>query len=613
MVLTGKNGSGKTRFLQAVSNGAVSVLKDDRAVLIDSLRFVEQNGLVAQFGFEYDENSRRAKLQSLLGMFKTRSRELDIPLNPQDPTLYTVAGRHGGLSWAEAHGAYKILAKRLGKKPSELTVGEISSLYDENYGLFLGGYAVGAMFNGYMKRREENLYNRFLKTQLGRESVYYVLDEEFEERFGAPPWVGLNKILHDAFDGKFKFFEPGDEYDPSFRTFLCLSESGESIDPNDLSSGEKTLLWLVFAMFGSSCELADCSNFPALLLVDEPDAFLHPSMVAKMLQCFEGFSDVFDTNVIITTHSPTTVALASSDSIFMVEYDKVVLVDQDQAISELLDGVTKISINPYNRRQVYVESSNDVELYQMLYGAALRYTEMLDKKISLSFISAGMKYPSKLVSEKLKEFFGELDDALIEKYTSAVNGVGSCSAVRGTVEYLRNAGSDTVRGLIDRDKKNESDELVHVLGGGSCYAIDNLVFDPVCTLLLAHYLESTRLPMVDICGEDVSFDEWLENDALLQESVDRYMCVILGRKNREDFVIEYVGGKSVRVDKEYLEHQGHSLWRDKIEKKYSWLLSIGKTEEGVKRKIVEMIMLTHTKGKFIPLLFIDAFAGLQKG
>jgi hypothetical protein len=89
--------------------------------------------------------------------------------------------------------------------------------------------------------------------------------------------------------------------------------SGTEVGPMDLSSGEKVLLQLVLWLFSSSKD----GVFPKLLLLDEPDAHLHPSMTVQFLDVIaEVLVRKHGVRVIMTTHSPSTVALAPEHSYF---------------------------------------------------------------------------------------------------------------------------------------------------------------------------------------------------------------------------------------------------------------------------------------------------------
>jgi energy-coupling factor transporter ATP-binding protein EcfA2 len=74
------------------------------------------------------------------------------------------------------------------------------------------------------------------------------------------------------------------------------------------------LLALVASVYKASSD----RNFPKLLLLDEIDASLHPSMIQSMLGIV---NDVFVTNgvnTILVTHSPTTIAISPEESIHVM-------------------------------------------------------------------------------------------------------------------------------------------------------------------------------------------------------------------------------------------------------------------------------------------------------
>jgi energy-coupling factor transporter ATP-binding protein EcfA2 len=82
-------------------------------------------------------------------------------------------------------------------------------------------------------------------------------------------------------------------------------QSGVEIAALDLSSGEKVLLQLVLWLYTAG----KGGLFPKLLLLDEPDAHLHPSMTTQFLDVIsEVLVNRHGVRVIMTTHSPSTVA-----------------------------------------------------------------------------------------------------------------------------------------------------------------------------------------------------------------------------------------------------------------------------------------------------------------
>lgn len=68
----------------------------------------------------------------------------------------------------------------------------------------------------------------------------------------------------------------------------------------------------------------------------------------------------------MTTHSPTTVALAEEDSIYLMSREgspRLAKATKDAALRSLLVGVPKLSIRADHRRTVLVESPVDERRY----------------------------------------------------------------------------------------------------------------------------------------------------------------------------------------------------------------------------------------------------------
>jgi ABC-type multidrug transport system ATPase subunit len=111
----------------------------------------------------------------------------------------------------------------------------------------------------------------------------YLSEEEFAQKFGTPPWDFVNSILK-------RLFLPYEVNNPmnttretSFIFKLRHSEKGFEINTNDLSTGEKTLMSLALAIYNTTGE----GHRTDLLILDEPDAPLHPSMYNLMLQILQ--------------------------------------------------------------------------------------------------------------------------------------------------------------------------------------------------------------------------------------------------------------------------------------------------------------------------------------
>ena len=153
------------------------------------------------------------------------------------------------------------------------------------------------------------------------------LYSEYEERH-EKPWDVINQILTDIHEYaggsavfNFAITQPDDGglkmdnwQSYSFTPFLIDKNDGTFRQFSLLSSGEQVLLALTISIY----EARDDFSFPELLLLDEIDGSLHPSMTTALIETILNTFVKRGTKVVLATHSPSTVALAPDDSVFVV-------------------------------------------------------------------------------------------------------------------------------------------------------------------------------------------------------------------------------------------------------------------------------------------------------
>lgn len=603
MVLTGRNGSGKTRLLEGLKKGTSIAEIDGVRLSTEEIMLVPQSAISPRFGGAYNNDQYQTKITSSMQLFDRVKTELDAPLDIQKARN---SGRmpENSLPYVSLYKLCNSIGRYLNKPASELTHEEIKIHFEDDIQSVLGFQNISSICNNYIKRKKLNRFNRYL-AEHEDEDVPFLTDKEFLHRFGEKPWLLLNDIIKSTFDGKFYFSEPDEKSESySYNATLIQQDTDSSVTVNALSSGENTLLWLALTLFNSQYYDKTLVSTPKLLLLDEPDAFLHPKMVMKMYQTLESFSINFQSKILITTHSPTTVALAPEKSTYILNGSKIIEVGKDEGVAELLDGITQISISPENRRQVFVESKYDADVYQIIYSKLLRFSPCLDPKISLSFISSGPKMPNQQIKDKAKQILRIEDDQKLEEFAAALNGVGNCAQVIGHVEALENSENKTVRGIIDWDRKRSSNRNISVLAEGYAYSIENVTLDPICILLLLHTHYPESFTMDHICGSNIYWSDWLKDDVLLQVSIDRYIEKVFGRENKKDAKLEYISGKTLLTDSEYLLFEGHPL-EELIKEKYRSLKGFARSGKNgeLKYTIVSNSMINMTNGKFIPSVF----------
>lgn len=296
-----------------------------------------------------------------------------------------------------------------------------------------------------------------------QETTSSLTDKEFEEFYGSPPWTFLNEALT-RFGLPYQFStppaDPREQYLPQLK-----NAKGEIIPPSGLSSGELVLFRLALSLMQYDERRMDIT-YPQLLLLDEVDASLDPDNLQIWLNALtNSVINQMEAHVILTTHSPITVAMAPEESLFELVQDgePPVKISRREALDKLTIGLPTLAVEPDDQRQIFTESVSDQKILQDLVA---KVKGRVDMPLALNFIRTGM------------------DDRKGEKNAG-------CAVVRSLVGQLREAGNRTVRGLIDWDGKNVTSDGVHVIGEGSHYSIENILLDP---LLVAAASHSQRAP-----------------------------------------------------------------------------------------------------------------------
>ncbi|AIZ62630.1 hypothetical protein PK28_01140 [Hymenobacter sp. DG25B] len=221
----------------------------------------------------------------------------------------------------------------------------------------------------------------------------------------------------------------------------------------DLSSGEKILMSLAMLLYYAKESGVDQD----ILLLDEPDAHLHPSMTQQFFRVvYDVLVKRHGVTVIMTTHSPSTVALAPEESdciVYELKKDPttiIPIVSKEKIIEALTEGI--VLVMPATRT-ILIEGKDDKPFYEAFYGILLN-KKALAGQATLSFVTG-----------------------------TGVNSVHHWS------KGLRAAGlSNTIRGIIDKDNDNVVSEGIIRL---ERYSIENYMLDPVLILVTGKTIPNT--------------------------------------------------------------------------------------------------------------------------
>ena len=130
----------------------------------------------------------------------------------------------------------------------------------------------------------------------------------------------------------------------SFKAEMTNRTTGAQYELDSLSSGERVLMALCLASFNQYLG----RRRPKLLLLDELDAVLHPSMVAALVRTLKTLFVPQGTKVLMTSHSAMTVAALDEADIFRVVRTgsnvKVSPATKSEAINELSEGLATVDV-----------------------------------------------------------------------------------------------------------------------------------------------------------------------------------------------------------------------------------------------------------------------------
>ncbi|MFY7164967.1 AAA family ATPase [Enterobacter cloacae complex sp. SHL012] len=621
-LVTGRNGAGKTRLLEGIVNSNIQAIIDDSQVYQNQVTLLNMDIDNRNILVNFSNNNYAQNLS--YSVLRIASTVTDTTQLPEICGLNV--NHHSGIYEHEEFKVKEIVERAealLKKKIHDITADELELSILAHKDIINGKAnltqaSLSQLTVNYFQTIFKNKWLKFLKSE-GQDISYLEEDELYAIMGEENPAIAFNKTLESLFRGKFSISLPIEknahfDYNPK----LTLNKTNEQIDIKDLSSGEKIIFWLAEKTFEIKYSNPKyIFNNKSIVLIDEPDAHLHPQMTNDLFRCLDQLHNLLRVNFIITTHSPTTVALCPNDSIINLTFSETSskylakIIEKDKAIAELLDGVSQISINPDNNRQVYVENENDYNIYELVYRKIKDHSSRINRFINLTFVSSGEKISENELSKHLRAHINDEDK--IKGIVATINGQGNWGNVVGMVESLRKNGNHTVRGLIDWDLKTRRHiEDIKVFAKNKAYSIENIVFDPISIFAYHHRNDIIH---EDFTLDDTRYKSWseiLEDDNILQKVIDNIIRRLLGRDNNRDYEISYMNGRTFKSDREFYFKNGHEL-EVLILKNYVKINELRQNNPypPIIYQFIRRSTLAFLEWGFINTTFEDAFVELQ--
>lgn len=577
-ILTGRNGSGKSHLLEAIANRQMSQVISDGKILTNILH-VGYNALNPQINDRCESHqlvqtasSWWSQINQIIQHYKDHylgKRVFNDIFNE-----YIIPRFNENLP---RDSVLRMVLKKTNKNLEDIVESDIFENMNFSEGndgsLFFTQCAM--IFKSYHMRWERNKFNKFLNTEEKTDKYPVIDDECFIKKFGPAPWVLINEILERA-KLPYEFPSPGlSNPELAYTLKLVDRTTGNDISVNDLSSGEKVLMSLALAIYN----VGEGGVRPELLLLDEPDAPLHPQYSHLMIETLiETLVERAGVKVVMTTHSPTTVAIAPDNSVYEISRDAKIpaMISPGKAVTVLTQGIDFLRVSYEKRRQVFVESKYDVAYFEKLF-------DTLNRRRKFSYQPIFMEPHS---------------------------GTSNCTDVINIVDKLRNTGNDLVWGIIDFDEGNVARDTILVLGEGRRYAIENYLLDPLYVVLaLIRYGKATYLDF------GVSTQVSYPDAAYLTESecqilIDNFLTALEITLN--DLVpVTLENGYHLNYPQAFLLHQGHN-YETLIQSKFTELRAIsrGQGDSALKLGLAEVIAEFP---QFLPVEIGNLFESMDGG
>lgn len=597
VVITGENGSGKTQLLNYIAASATggvineelgminypepefsetgelipSLVVSDNEKQITSIEYQSAQTPRIELGKYFNINSILEEGEALIPKFLFFSFHRDEILKNEKNIQQIEADYHKFLKFKKSSSEYhnrEITFPHFSQKD----LNSIKCIYEKHGEA--DPYLLPYYYIAYLPVPNSGLFSANMKFLY----MQYWARRKAKLEIGIAPWESINQVANAA--GFRYILDTPNLEEEKFDILLKDKETGTVIDADSLSSGEKVIFSLILAMYTSSDQ-----HHPDLILFDEPDAYLHPTLSKKMLDAIQNvFVKQYGIKVILTTHSPSTVAIAPEESIYAICRENGILEksSKNKAIQVLTAGISSLSIYYDKVYQVFVEADNDNNYLSQVFTIACD-RGILNPEIHLNFVN--------------------LDQ----------DNDGGCAKVNRVVSLLTEAGNHSVYGVIDWDGKNNGNERIVILGGGSRYAVDNYILDPLAVSLL-FLLESEEKLKIGFDQKDSIVSVKNKTTEELQQVMDKILTKIHEHLKEpveasEDLVnYKTLDGQTFYLPKWFVQNKGHKI-REAYQLAFPFLKKYG-SEKGLYNKIINVCYLNYCE--FIPNDIICTLKELQK-
>ena len=604
-VLFGKNGAGKSQLLAAIANGHVRVSDENDLQLGVSnyaSNFHQQNPFT--FLPATDDMSPLIVASYATSAIMTDGAIIHLLSRVIEPRLLSMMRKH-----SDPSSLIKFVSQRIEDAESEfrnelenivlqsvINLFNQTPIHSQNQQLMQYVHSRPAIFTqsektshiDHVQRRQvdfnapvvgQTFYDYWLKFKDHREKSelrdisefeYPFTDADFVRQNGDAPWTIYQEWI-DQLGLTLKLRVPSINDEHYSGVSILKPGIDHEILPSQLSSGELVYLNIALSTLVTKDGAFDVRP-PDVLLLDEPDAHLHPALCHELLhKILLPLTEEQGLRIIMTTHSPTTVAVSPEESVYeKINLSGLIKRDRQQAVNALMHGLSHVSLDPSGRRQVFVESEYDQQNYSRIYDLV---HPALQSDRSLTFISCGIKFDAKernTGKDKVIEF----------------------------VQRLRNSGNKSIFGLVDFDNRPQEAGAIFTLTE-EIYGIENALLNPLAIGLL---LVKLRPDAID----GIKFSEVTQYTHQLDHIVSE-VETRLGLKSDIRINVALTGGKTISISKKALIMHCHE-YEDLVFENILELRPHARDPYKLNGAVIQHVYKEHQS--IIPCLFAETFKSI---
>ena len=219
--------------------------------------------------------------------------------------------------------------------------------------------------------------------RMGHNSLlqYYICNKSVQLTFS-----GIYCLVSITIFDFFSFLVRDDGDDGGLIFNFKKDSSTEAVRYDSLSPGESIwLLNLLISYEVSNCRSRRAEFQDSILLLDEPDANLHPSFIPIFFDTIKKYVNDYGVQVIMTTHNPETISLIPNDEcLFCMERDEITKEvyirsagNKTRCIQLLTSNIVYIN-KPF--RMVFVETGIDKMYFECINSYLIKHNSRLDAK-----------------------------------------------------------------------------------------------------------------------------------------------------------------------------------------------------------------------------------------